>query len=494
MKTIHIPRIPCWAFALLFAVCATASANQGAAPYSWSHPEVLTTAAIPRTVLPPVDQARLLAEDSRKFSETGAGAEKRLRVAMPNRVTLNADRDGRWITLADGSRLWLLQLHSDGATDLRLGFAHFDVPAGVTLHLIDTAAHRFDGPFTVADTSPDHQLWLAPFSGSDATLELHVPAGVELAAGAIQLSSAGTGYRNTTESGGPGLFGAGMSGTCNIDVVCPLGAPYADEIAAVAKYYFEEPDGTYLCSGTLMNDTTQDFTPYFLTANHCISTQAAATSMSLIWNYQSPTCGAHGGGSTADTQNGGATLVAHRTDVDFSLVRLNSTPSSAYNVVYAGWDANGAAVQGSIGIHHPSGWVKAITQNTHTLTTINSCIGTGGSGTHWQTGPYAQGTTEGGSSGSAILIPAGDASGSGGRVIGTLSGGGAACNGSVPNNQPDCYGKLSVAFNGPTPAQRLSDWLAPATDTIFQNGFDPATAVQAQILTMPSATRPASAQ
>jgi hypothetical protein len=214
--------------------------------------------------------------------------------------------------------------------------------------------------------------------------------------------------------------------------------------------------------------------------------------MSLIWNYESPSCGAHGGGSTADTQNGGATLVAHRADVDFSLVRLNSTPSSAFDVAYAGWDANGVAQAGSIGIHHPSGWVKAITQNTHTLTTIDSCILAGTTDTHWQTGPYAQGTTEGGSSGSALLIPANAPGGLGGRVIGTLSGGGAACSGNVPNSLTDCYGKLSVAFDGPSASTRLSDWLAPLSDVIFANGFDPAAAaLQGTVLTMPSALRPA---
>jgi len=215
--------------------------------------------------------------------------------------------------------------------------------------------------------------------------------------------------------------------------------------------------------------------------------------MSLIWNYESPSCGAHGGGSTADTQNGGATLVAHRADVDFSLVRLNSTPSAAYDVVFAGWDANGAAPAGSIGIHHPSGWVKAVTQNTHTLTTVDSCILAGATATHWQTGPYAQGTTEGGSSGSALLIPSNAPGGTGNRVIGTLSGGGAACSGSVPNSQTDCYGKLSVAFDGPNASQRLSDWLAPVSDVIFDNGFEVAGALLQRdtVLTMPSAVRAA---
>lgn len=447
--------------ALLLLVPALASSREREQPYSWLHPQTISSASVPRVVLAPVDQARLLAEDSAAIAKDVAskgGADKRMRVATAQPVDIDAARDGLWTPQADGSRLWRLTVHADHATDLRFGFARFVVPAGVTLHVVDDARRAFGGPFGVRDTSPDHQLWLAPVAGSTLTLEMHVPAGVAIGAGAVHLTTVATGYRNTTEVGGPGLFGAGPSGSCNIDVVCPLGDAYRNEIRAVAKYYFQEGASTFLCSGSLVNNTAQDFTPYFLTANHCISTQASATSMSLIWNYESPSCGQHGGGSTADTQNGGATLIAHRTDVDFSLVQLNSSPPAEYDVYFAGWDATGDVPDGSIGIHHPSGWVKAITENLNTLTTVNSCIGSGGSQTHWRTGPYSQGTTEGGSSGSAIFVPSGDASGHGNLITGTLSGGTAFCD--VPQGT-DCYGKTVVAWDGASPATRLHDWLDP---------------------------------
>ena len=446
-------------FACFLLLPAFAESRDREQPYSWLHPQ--TTAEVPRVVLAPVDQARLLSEDSAAIANDTAskgGADKRMRVATGQTVDIDAARDGLWTMQADGSRLWRITVQAEHATDLRFGFARFLVPDGVTLHVISDARHAFDGPFGARDTSPDHALWLAPVAGDTLTLEIHVPAGVAIEAGAIHLTTVATGYRNTTEIGGPGLFGAGPSGSCNIDVICPLGDPYRNEIRAVAKYYFQQGGNTFLCSGSLVNNTAQDFTPYFMTANHCISTQASATSMSLIWNYESPSCGQHGGGSTADTQNGGATLISHRTDVDFSLVRLNSTPPTDYNVYYAGWDATGDIPDGSIGIHHPSGWVKAITENLNPLTTINSCIGSGGSQTHWKTGPYSQGTTEGGSSGSAIFVPSGDSTGHDNLITGTLSGGTAFCD--VPQGT-DCYGKTSVAWDGTSATTRLHDWLDP---------------------------------
>lgn len=484
--------LACAAAVLLVVVPIAHAARTTQPPYSFDH--VLPAPAALASVLhvPAVDPQRELAIDARSMDAERAAqgaVEKRLRVAVGHPVQATIDREGIWQDLPGGDRLWRLEVRSDNATDLRFGFSRFRVPQGVTLHVVDEVRRTYDGAYTSADSTPDGQLWLAPVSGEALTLELHVPAGIALTADAVVLSTVGSGYRNVNELGGPGLFGAGPSGNCNIDVVCPLGNGYRDEIRAVAKYYFQS-GGTYLCTGTLVNNTAQDLKPYFLTANHCISTQPEATSMSLIWNYQSPTCGQHGGGSTSQTQAGGATLRAHRANVDVALVELNNLPPTAYGVYYAGWDASGVVPAGSIGIHHPSGWVKAITEDNNGLTTMNSCIGTGGTNSHWRTGaPYAQGTTEGGSSGSAIFVPEGDASGHDNLILGTLSGGSALCAGSVPNSGYDCYGKFSVAWDGASAAARLKDWLDPqasgtttlpgidpaggAADIIFADGFDP---------------------
>lgn len=463
---------------LLLVVPLAHAARTTQPPYSFDHAIPARAAQAPSLRVPAVDAERELAIDARAMDAQRAAngaVEKRLRVAVGHAVRASADRDGVWETLPGGDRLWRLAVQSANATDLRFGFSRFRVPPGVTLHVIDEARRAWDGAYTSADSTPDGQLWLAPVSGDALVLELHVPAGIALTDDAVVLSTVGSGYRNVNEVGGPGLFGAGPSGNCNIDVVCPLGDGYRDEIRAVAKFYFQS-GGTYLCTGTLVNNTAQDFKPYFLTANHCISTQPEATSMSLIWNYQSPSCGQHGGGSTSQTQAGGATLRSHRADVDVALVELNSLPPTDYGVYYAGWDASGVVPAGSIGIHHPSGWVKAITEDANGLTTMNSCIGSGGTSSHWRTGsPYAQGTTEGGSSGSAIFVPAGDASGHQNLILGTLSGGSAACSGSVPNSGYDCYGKFSVAWEGASAATRLKDWLDPqASGATTLPGIDPA--------------------
>jgi len=216
---------------------------------------------------------------------------------------------------------------------------------------------------------------------------------------------------------------------------------------------------------------------YFLTAAHCISRQSEADSMVVYWNYQSTTCSGitpPAGGFLNDDQHA-ATLRASRADADFALVELDDTPNANWDVYYAGWDATGATPSGTIGLHHPSGDVKKITSGPMPGT-IDNCIGTGGVNTHWETGPYLQGTTEDGSSGSGLFVVAGNGGGHDKLLIGTLSGGYAACSDSdpsQPNGETDCYGKLAVGWTGGSASTRLRDWLDPAnTGALISLGID----------------------
>lgn len=476
----HCARSLCLTVFIFLAGNAALHAREGQPPYSWSHPTKLGS-NIPEKILPSIDREQLLANEARA-EQNSSNLTKRLRIAVPNEVNINPQHDGLWEALPNAARLWRYQIKAAGATDLHFGFSAFKLPPGATLHFSDIAHTYFDGPYLDSDLGINNQFWSPLVPGETVEIELYLPAHSTLAEDAVRLSYVGSGYRDMFwHSGGPGEK---ASGNCNIDVVCPLGDQYRNEVRAVARYTFRDSGGTYLCSGTLVMDQPRDFKNYFLTANHCIDNDAAAASMTLYWNYQSATCGAHGGGSLAQSQTGGALYRASRTDVDFSLVELNSAPPTSYNVYYAGWDVSGIAVSGSIGIHHPSGDVKAITQNTLPLLTTNSCIGSGGINSHWQTGPYAQGTTEGGSSGSAIFVPAGDSSGHQNLIVGTLSGGEAACAGSVPNNFTDCYGKLSSAWSGGVSnAQRLQPWLDPNnTHVQTVSGGEPGTTIGSPLM------------
>ncbi|MFZ1391537.1 MAG: hypothetical protein WAS23_08120, partial [Dokdonella sp.] len=443
--------------------------RQGEPPYGIG-PAAKRGVPAPTVTLPGIDAPALRLADPTDRSAIGGARAKRLAIALGNPVNLDPAQEGRWQVLEDGSLLWRLRIQVPGATDLHLGFDRYALTQGASLWVIG-ANDYYEGPYTADDPAP---LWVPVVPGDTAMIELHLPAGSTIERTLLTLTDVGAGYRDLFNAA-PRIGNPGASGACNVNVVCPLGQPYTAEERALAYYEFRADNGTtYICTATLLSDVPADRKNYVLTAAHCMSTASEVATMRLYWNYQSTNCAINTGISFTQNQTGAA-LRATRADADFTLVELNQNPDPSWNLFHAGWDASGVAPSGSIGLHHPSGDVAKVNHSPVAPRTINNCIGTGGvsTGTHWYTGPYDEGTTEGGSSGSGLWIPADDAGGRGRRLIGVLSGGTAMCFGSVPDDGFDCYGKFSAGWNGPTAASRLRDWLDPAaTNTLSIPGVD----------------------
>jgi hypothetical protein len=426
-------------------------ANQGPPPTSQTQ-AVAPLATIPQYVLPPTDvQSELAADDANLVR-----APLRYSVARPVQIT--PETYGTWEQLPTG-RLWRLRFLSSGATDLNFGFTRFHLPEGATLHIISETNSYFQGPYTAADNSTAEQLWTPVVPGEAASIELFVPNGT-IEEPQLELTQVSTGYRDLFRQS-KGLTNT-KAETCEIDVVCAVAAAWTNEIRSVARISIA---GTFLCSGTLIMDAPGDFRPFFLTANHCGINSGNASTVVVYWNYQSPSCGQHGLGGSLSQNQSGSIFRAAKTDVDFSLVELNQIPSTSNRVYYAGWDRSGAPTIGCVGIHHPNADGKCISFSSNPLTTIDSCIGSGGSSTHWNV-VWTSGVTEGGSSGSGIFNTTTH------LLLGTLSGGLSDC--SRPTS-PDCYGKFSVAWgSGSSAASRLRDWLDPLNSGVnFVVGANP---------------------
>ncbi len=147
------------------------------------------------------------------------------------------------------------------------------------------------------------------------------------------------------------------AGACTVDVACAIsddpvnGSAIAERRKSVARMLFMSGGGGFLCSGTLLNSPSQQ--DFFLTANHCISTQSEASSIETRWFYAATTCGGLVDAG-AVTLSGGAQLVFTNQFVDSTLLRLNSPPPAG--TVFAGWDTNALAVNSPIvSLSHPKG-------------------------------------------------------------------------------------------------------------------------------------------
>ena len=99
---------------------------------------------------------------------------------------------------------------------------------------------------------------------------------------------------------------------------------------AVGRIIFNDNGRAYVCTGALLNNVAQDGTPYFLTANHCVDSQAVAQTVEVYWFYQTTSCNS---GDLRDWVHSppGANLLATQGLNDFSLLRLqNDAPGGVF--------------------------------------------------------------------------------------------------------------------------------------------------------------------
>jgi len=370
-----------------------------------------------------------------------------------------------WSRSADGSLRAAISVRAPGAKGLRLGLLVEQLPQDARLRVyapdaaetIEIAAaevlRTIQTNLNAGDHSADARTyWLPTVEGAEAALEIELPAGVSPARLKVSLPTVSHMVLLPTDTEAVARATGGSS-SCNQDVMCTSGNE--TQMNAVAWMNFTERGMSYMCTGTLLNNTREDRTPYFLSANHCISSQTAASNLQTTWNYRSASCDSNQVSSAKQTLNGGAVLLYNSSRTDTSFMRLNGTPPS--NAAFAGWNVNPVTTGTAVfGIHNPQGDLQKyssgqISQNV-TCTTLYP------DGSFWCTpstlgnfynATFSIGITEGGSSGSALFTS------SGRQVIGQLYGGNSACNYRKGDNY---YGRFDLAYNA-----ALKTWLSPTT-------------------------------
>jgi len=362
---------------------------------------------------------------------------------------------GSWDILPNGDRIWRIQIISRGAKSLNFIFNTYQVPTGATVYLYNDDRTDLLGAYTNVFNRPDEMLGTWMVEGENVWIEYYEPKQVA-GEGKLNISRVVHGYRSVTDT--ETLEKAlNDSGDCNQDVNCPIGDDF-DEIKDQLKKAvgFIVLNG-FVCSGTLINNANNDRAPYFLTANHCDVTPFSTWAFRFNWISPNPSCATTISSADAGEvqTTSGATLLASNSESDFRLLRLDGGLDESWDLAWAGWDISGEIPNFVVGIHHPSGDIMKVCRENQPP--IRSIINFNGNATTemWRIEDWDLGVTERGSSGSALFDPDG-------RIIGQLSGGQAACNGTDDNDQFDVYGRFDVSWNfGTTDTTRLSNWLDP---------------------------------
>lgn len=421
-------------------------------------------AGLHRQELQTFDHAVLLEADERRERETGYTLNGR--VAYQH---FDANSAGQWQEV-QGGRVWLFRFHTENAKAVGVLFDRFHLPVGSSMFLYTPDLSYITQEYTDKDNNADGYFRTAEVPGDEAILEYFEPNGV---VGQPLLSIEGFvhlyRYVYDYEFAAEDAAAERASDPCEVDVRCPEGAPYTDQINGVVRLSIVGSGGVGLCSGSMVNNTNYDCKNYLLTAMHCIEDVVSASQysqMGVRFRYQKSGCGT--GSAPTAYQVSGVNLRADSNDgggasgSDFALLELQDQPSSTFNVYYNGWDASGNTPSGGgVGIHHPAGDVKKISTAG---TIVNGTWSL--SGFHWRVSWIETvtnwGVTEGGSSGSPLFNNSK-------RIIGTLTGGGSYCTSPTAS---DFYGKVSRHWtsNPNTASQKLKVWLDPGNTGLLTIG------------------------
>lgn len=385
---------------------------------------------------------------------------------------------GTWKNIGDTVMVWQKMISSPGARGLGLIFDEFFLSKNATIFIYDPSLDHVIGSFTHENNNP-HQLFSTQLiPGDQLIIEYTEPIGDPAAyfnssfiiSSIIHVSNGLVDIDDDKS--------LGNAEWCHVDINCSEGAMWQRHKRGVARMLMRVGSNFFWCSGSLINNTRQDGTPFFLSAAHC-GDNATMADM-LVWqfyfNFERPAC--FGSGFPAHNVIIGASLLSDGPLLqgsDFRLLRLEKKPPLAWRPYYNGWNRLDEPANSGVGIHHPAGDAKKISTYNQTVTSANPIV----SGNqmaensawrvHWKETENGYGVTQGGSSGSPLFNQDG-------LIVGTLTGGSTNCNNT---SNPDFYGKLSYHWdqNGDYFYEQLKTFLDPHNSGISQlSGYDPVVA------------------
>jgi hypothetical protein len=166
------------------------------------------------------------------------------------------------------NKTYLLKIKTDNALALNLMFSTFVLPKEAKMYVWSN--NSYYGAYTYENMRPDSTFHFATISGNELIIEIDIPTIFEKN-NTIQLDLNKTGYFfkdlftqfSTGESG--------ESSDCNNNVNCEEWICWCNQIRSTVIYAYPYEDNWWgTCSGAMVNNYDQDFTPYLLTAEHCI--------------------------------------------------------------------------------------------------------------------------------------------------------------------------------------------------------------------------------
>jgi V8-like Glu-specific endopeptidase len=362
---------------------------------------------------------RLTDEQRRGLSNADSQWPLRVGVVTPVAAKLSMAQPAFGALRSDGeTSVWTTSVIADGADGIRLHITGLDLPEDAELAIYNKRGEAF----TYSGQGPlgSGEFWTHTMSGSVAYLQL---SGADIID--VRFEIADLGYMDnpvTIEKRPPWEDPGGGEGNlcsynaeCIENAGCTSSSEVSDAVNAIGHMRYVDGQYMYVCTGGLIANGAGR--PYFLTANHCISTSNVASSLETYFFYAigcNDSCLPQW--TAPDTPRTlGSSIASTNETGDYTLLELDE-PAPA-GTVMMGWDttpiahANGTMLYR---ISHPSGAPQAY--STHQVEDSYGSCGGSWPIPDWIYSQDVTGATEGGSSGSPVLNGAG-------QIVGQLSGG-----------------------------------------------------------------------
>ncbi|HUP48581.1 MAG TPA: trypsin-like peptidase domain-containing protein, partial [Thermoanaerobaculia bacterium] len=378
--------------------------------------------------LSPEERERLLAPD-RHTQAMKVGIVR----AIPGKVALDAlagelpgEREtsfagGLLESLSGGDFIWTAGFASPGAGALRLNLSRLE-PSHASVYIYSTGG-EVHGPYRAAGIG--ESFWTNTVFDSSIYVEVRFKLGAEERVHLEILELLHIEHPEFAPPAEPVVRVSELRDQypCFTQVPCVPSSEFsatalADRSRAIGQMNYVEGGSSWVCSGSLLVDQDANTViPWFLTANHCIGSQAVANTLEILWDYKRSTCtGTAPNRSSMPRQLGSQlmTTSSHQGGLDVSLLRLNSAPPGSR--WYLGWNAQTDLANTAnitlYRLHHPGGEPMHY-QRQASLGTLQGAT----PGYVYSQVTYA--ASAGGSSGSPIFT---FDSTSGAQVVGSLTG------------------------------------------------------------------------
>ncbi len=274
---------------------------------------------------------------------------------------------GQWEVVGTHLHVWRIRIESPEALATGLNFSNFRLGNEARLFVYDPDKELVLGSFDHRNNRDDGKFTTAVIPGEALVIEYQEP----YHPGKPERMTTSTfSLESVIHISNGGIMPVGEttrwfdeSGDCMVNVNCPEGDDWQDQKRGIARMLMRTGNSYGWCTGSLVNNTAQDATPYFLSAEHCgrNATEEDLLFWQFYFNLELQGC-ENEGFPPIHMVYGADALAIGALDggSDFRLLELHTPPPPHWRPYWNGWDRTDVGSSAGVGIHHPGEMSKNI--------------------------------------------------------------------------------------------------------------------------------------